>query len=106
MRGIDLARYRRCVAAIIVVFIAFAVMVIPTSRASASTFLLSGSVADTTSQPVVGTAVTAIETTTRVEVDTTTDSAGVFRVALSEGTYDVRFTPPAASELVESTVRN
>src|ERR1700681_4874417 len=73
--------------------------------ASAVAFTLSGTVTDDSSTPVVDVTVDVLDAPTASVVTTaTTDGSGHYAVSVTQGAYDVRFTPPSGSGLEQTTI--
>lgn len=74
--------------------------------AAAVTFTLSGAVTDDSATPVVDVIVDVLDPPTGTVVTTTsTDTSGHYAIAVEQGTYDVRFTPPSSSGLEQATTQ-
>jgi hypothetical protein len=99
--GLRLRRFVKHAAVTVlgVVVLAFA------NAAAATNFALAGQVRDAFGTPVAQTEVEVIEPATGTTVAGTTAGAdGRYSLSVAEGTYDVRFTPPATSGFDAVTV--
>lgn len=94
---------RRLSSVLVAAMVSF--LLVPIPSAAAAPFSLSGTVSDVSVPLEDATVEVLVLGTETVVIAATTDVAGAYSLVVEEGTYDVRFTPPAGSELAVSTVQ-
>ena len=108
--GSHLQKFHKWILVFVVVTVVFAVLLFFTGHTLAGplashTFQLSGKVSDQSDNPIAGATVEVLTASTSMVVASdTTDTNGNYSISIVGGTYDVRVTPPAGSNLQMSQI--